>query len=284
MAMARGRGTAQQVDSGAPPPALKVVRRALEVLEYLAVNPGRATDVAQGLKLSWTTVHRTLSQLEQGGFLKRDRDTNRYAIGPRMWFIGTGYLASHPVLEAAQPYLEAAAEGVDYTVQLVERSGRLAVTLYSHHTSGEVITKATYGYHFPLHCGSKGQVLLAHEDPAYIESYLAAPLERLTAESITDPAAVREMLALIRRQGYARTEGDVQAYTGSLAAPVHGRDGRVVAAVCFITRRTRLKTRAVEEKMIEALMRTTQSISMALGWRPDSAGAERNVQRRSARA
>src|SRR5215813_3030290 len=113
--MARGRDTPRQGETGGPAPALKVVHRALEVLEYLAANPGRATDVAQGLKLSWTTVHRTLSQLEQGGFLKRDRDTNRYAIGPRMWFIGTAYLAHHPVLEAAQPYLEAAAEGVDYT-------------------------------------------------------------------------------------------------------------------------------------------------------------------------
>lgn len=277
--MPRGKSPARE----GKVPALKVVHRALEVLEYLAVHPGRAIDVAQGLGLSWTTVHRTLAQLEQGGFLQRERDTNRYTIGPRMWFIGTGYLANHGVLEAAQPYLEAAADGVDYTVQLVERSGRLAVTLYSHHTSGEVITKATYGYHFPLHCGSKGQVLLAYETPEFIDAYLAAPLEQLTAESITDPAALREVLATIRRQGYARTEGDVQVYTGSLSAPVYDRDRRVVAAVCFITRRSKLRNRAVEEKMVEALIRTASSISIALGWRPDSAAGERGGARRTAR-
>jgi DNA-binding IclR family transcriptional regulator len=281
--MPRGQSMPRQAEGSTAAPALKVVHRALEVLEYLAVNPGRAIDVAHGLKLSWTTVHRTLAQLEQGGFLKRDRDTNRYSIGPRMWFIGTAYLASHSVLEAAQPYLEAAAEGVDHTVQLVERSGRLAVTLYSHHTSGEVITKATYGYHFPLHCGSKGLVLLAYEEPSYIDSYLAVPLEQLTSESMNDPALVRECLARVRSQGYARTEGDVQTYTGSLAAPVRDRDGRVVAAVCFITRRSKLRAPAVEEKMVEALMRTAQSISMALGWRPDSAVNERSAQQRRAR-
>jgi DNA-binding IclR family transcriptional regulator len=277
--MPRGKTTAGE-EKG---PALKVVHRALEVLEYLAVNPGRAIDVAQGLGLSWTTVHRTLAQLEAGGFLQRERDTNRYTIGPRMWFIGTAYLANHGVLEAAQPYLEAAAEGVDYTVQLVERSGRLAVTLYSHHTTGEVITKATYGYHFPLHCGSKGQVLLAYEEPAFIEDYLAGPLEALTAESITDPAPLREVLATVRRQGYARTEGDVQVYTGSLAAPVYDRERRVVAAVCFITRRSKLRNRAVEEKMIEALMRTAGSISIALGWRPNNTAGERGTARKVAR-
>ena len=74
-------------------PVLKGVRRSLQVLEYLALNPGRATDVAAGLNVSWATRHRTLSELEQGGFIARDADSNRYRIGPRMWFIGTAYLA-----------------------------------------------------------------------------------------------------------------------------------------------------------------------------------------------
>ena len=41
---------------------------------------------------------------------------------------------------------------------------QLAVAIYSAQRLAEDITKAHYGYHFPLHCGSKGQVLLAYED------------------------------------------------------------------------------------------------------------------------
>ena len=63
------------------------------------------------------------------------------------------------VVELAKPYLDAAVSIADITVQLVERSGYQSVVLYSTH-SDEEITKATYGYHFPLHAGSKGQVLL----------------------------------------------------------------------------------------------------------------------------
>ena len=92
-----------KAEADEPAPALKGVRRALEVLEYVAVHPGRAIDIADGLGLSWATLHRTLSQLEQGGLLQRARDSNRYSIGPRMWLIGTAYLANHPVLEVAQP-------------------------------------------------------------------------------------------------------------------------------------------------------------------------------------
>lgn len=89
---------------------LKGVNRALQVLEYVAAYPGRATDIADSLNISWATLHRTLQQLEQGGFVRKDSDTNRYSVGPRMWFIGSTYVASHPVLEPARPYLKAAAK------------------------------------------------------------------------------------------------------------------------------------------------------------------------------
>ncbi len=249
-------------------PALKGVRRALEVLEHLAIHQGRATDVAEALGVSWTTLHRTLSQLEQDGFLARDRDTNRYGIGPRMWFIGTSYLANHPVVEVAQPYLETGVEGIDFTVQLVERSGRLSVVLYSRHATGEVITKATYGYHFPLHCGSKGHVLLAHAEPAFIEEYLAGDLEKLTPDTEIDPVAVREILAEVRELGYGRTVGDVQRFTASLAAPVFDRHDRVVASVCFICVRSVFRDEMREALLREELLRTSNSISFGLGWRP----------------
>ena len=251
-----------------PAPALKGVRRALEVLEHLAVEPGRAIDIAAALGVSWATLHRTLSQLEQGGFVERDPNSGRYTIGSRMWFIGTAYLANHRVLEVAQPYLDAEAEKGDLTVQLVEQSGRLAVTLYSHHISGEVITKATYGYHFPLHCGSKGQILLAHAPEAFVSEYLEGPLEALTNETVTDPDELRERIDEIRAQGFAFTEGDVQRFTGSVSAPVFDRDGVLVAAVCIIARRTALRDDARREEITETVLQAAQSVSMALGWRP----------------
>lgn len=281
--MPRGRRTRVRGAGNESRPALKGVRRAADVLDYLARRPGRAVDAAAGLGVSWATLHRTLSQLERDDFLQRDPDTHRYRIGPRMWLIGTSYLAHHPVLEAAQSYLQVEVEGVDLAVQLVERIGRQAVTLYAQQGSGETITKTTYGYHFPLHCGAKGQVLLAYAGADFIDDYLAAPLQSLTPETVTDPATLRRMLALIRQQGWARTEGDVQAFTGSLAAPVFNRRGEAVAALALITHRSSLRDAGTGERMLETLLRMAQSISIALGWRPGGLEAERRHahQRRS---
>ncbi len=246
---------------------LKGVQRALDVLEYVAIHPGRAIDISEGMGLSWATLHRTLSQLEQGEFLERDDETNEYQIGRRLWLIGATYIANQKLLERAQPYLREAEKLSGVTVQLVERIGKQAVNLYSSQT-GEDITKATYGYHFPLHTGSKGQVLLAFADEEFIDDYLGGALEKLTANSITDPDKLREIIGGIRQNGYAVTIADVQPFTASMSAPIFDRSKRIIGCLSFVTRKSTMEREERREQLFESLLQIAQSISIALGWRP----------------
>jgi DNA-binding IclR family transcriptional regulator len=255
-----------KVNVGDKPTALKGVRRALHVLEYIATHPGRATDIAEGLGLSWATLHRTLQQLEAGGFLQRENASNRYSIGPRMYFIGATYIANHRVVELAKPYLDEVLDVSGITVQLVERSGYQSVVLYSAHSDDE-ITKATYGYHFPLHAGSKGQILLAYAGDEFIDEYLSRDLERLTSRTLIDPKELRAALATIREQGYSVTIADIQNFTGSIAAPIFDSNNNLVAGVCFVGRKSLIKNDKKRERLLETLLKTAQSISISLGWR-----------------
>ena len=79
-------------------------------------------------------------------------------------------------------------------------------------------------------------MLLAHETPAFIQSYLARPLEKLTNETVTEPAKLKQLLEEVRKKGFALTIGDVQPFTGSMAAPIRDASGRVVASLCFYCR------------------------------------------------
>ncbi len=282
----RGRAAERTVDEPAAPakrgapkrtaaakpkatPPLRGMARSFAVLEYLAVTPGRVVDVTRGLGLPWATVHRTVIQLEKAGFLHRDELTNQYQIGPRLWHIGSSYLANHRVLRAAMPYLAQIEESEGIVVQITERIGNLAVAVYSAQRLAEDITKAHYGYHFPLHCGSKGQILLAYEDPEFIDAYLRRDLERLTSETITDPAVLRAELAKIRRAGMAMTVADVQPFTGSMSAPIRNASGKVVASLCFIFRKVLLRDEKRREELQDQLIHMAHSISIDLGWRPD---------------
>src|SRR5690606_14005133 len=107
-----------------------------------ASNPGRVVDVTRALGLPWATVHRTIIQLEKAGFLRRDDKTSQYQIGPRLWHIGSSYLANHRVLKAAMPYLAQMEETEGIVVQITERIGNLAVAVYSAQRLAEDITQA----------------------------------------------------------------------------------------------------------------------------------------------
>lgn len=251
------------------PDPLRGMARSFAVLDYLAAAPSRVVDVTRHLGLPWATVHRTIMQLEKARFLRRDPETNRYEIGPRLWYVGSAYLANHRVLKVAMPYLSQFQDAEGIAVQITERIGFQAVAVYSAQRLAEDITKAHYGYHFPLHCGSKGQVLLAFEAPAFIEAYLNRDLERLTSETITDPEVLRAELAKIRRAGMALTVGDVQPFAGSMAAPIREGSGEVIASLCFIFRKTLLRNDRRREELQDHLTHIAHSISIDLGWRPE---------------
>jgi DNA-binding IclR family transcriptional regulator len=250
-------------------PTLQGVSRALRVLELLASQPMRASDAAVALGMSWATLHRTLTQLEEDQFLERDA-SGIFRVGRRTWLLGSTYLVGHRLLDLAIPMMRRAAEDAPHAVfQLVERSEGTAVVLYSHEAmSGEIITRTTYGHHFPLHTGSKGQVLLAYAPDAFIDNYLSQDLPALTPASMTDPSELRQLLARIREQGYARTIADVQTFTGSVSAPVFDNTGSVIAAVCAVVSRNHLDGGSEEELIVDAVRRLAQALSLGVGWQP----------------
>jgi DNA-binding IclR family transcriptional regulator len=247
---------------------LKGMDRSFAVLDLIAAQPSRVVDVTRVLGLPWATVHRTMTQLEKAQFLRKDNETNRYEIGPKLWHIGSAYLSNHRVLNAALSYLSQSQDLEGIAVQICERIGNQAVAIYSAQRLAEDITKAHFGFHFPLHCGSKGQILLAYEAPEFISSYLARPLEKLTNDTVTEAARLRAILDDIRKRGIAETVGDVQPFTGSIAAPIRDATGKVVASLCFVFRKSLLKNEKRMDELRDRIVHTAHSISFDLGWRP----------------
>jgi DNA-binding IclR family transcriptional regulator len=74
-------------------------------------------------------------------------------------------------------------------------------------------------------------VLLAHAPSAEQERYLAGPLAAFTAHTVTDAAVLRRRLAECRRTGYAWARDEFVEGISSVAAPITGPGGHVVAAV-----------------------------------------------------
>ena len=90
------------------------------------------------------------------------------------------------------------------------------------------------GGRLPLHATGVGLVLLAHAPPALQEQVLATPLRRYTARTLCSAAALRRVLADVRRTGVAVSDGQIELVALSVAAPVRGPRGDVVAALSVV--------------------------------------------------
>jgi len=94
--------------------------------------------------------------------------------------------------------------------------------------------RSRVGGRWPAHTTGVGLVLLAHAPPPIQEDYLGTPLAGFTELTITDPAALRRVLAEVRRTGYAVSDRQVTMDAVSVAAPVRNVGGAVVAALSVV--------------------------------------------------
>jgi IclR family pca regulon transcriptional regulator len=87
------------------------------------------------------------------------------------------------------------------------------------------------GEQLPLHVVSSGIVLLAARTDAAVRTYARGGLDRCTDRTITGVRELRRRVADARRHGYAWTVEEFAPGITSVAAPIHDREGAVVAAL-----------------------------------------------------
>ena len=208
-----------------------VIDRLVRVLatfdaEHTAQTP---SDISRRAGLPASTGHRLVGELVGSGLLERD-DEGRARVGMRLWELATRGSLALGLRQAALPAMERVQSLVRQHTQLGVLDGDQVLFLerLSHPDAGANITRIAG--RLPLHASSSGLVLLAAAPPAVVERVLAAPLESLAPETISDAAALRRKLAEVRRLGHAVAPGSIEAVSTGVAVPIRDR-GSVVAAL-----------------------------------------------------
>jgi DNA-binding IclR family transcriptional regulator len=214
-----------------------VTARAFAVLQAFTPEHPALTlsEIARRAGLPLTTAHRLVGELRASQALEREADRS-YRIGLRLWELASLAPRGVPLREAALPFLEDLYEVTHENVQLGVREGH--EVLYIERIAGRravgVLTRV--GGRFPLHASGIGLVLLAHAPEDVQREVLAGPLQRFTEHTVTDPARLERMLAQIRRDGVAISDRQVTDDAMSVAAPITGSSGEVVAALSIVAK------------------------------------------------
>jgi DNA-binding IclR family transcriptional regulator len=238
-----------------------VIRRAVQVLS--AFTPERPaltlSQLARRTGLPLTTTHRLIGDLVEGGLLERDAE-GAFHIGLRLWEIASLAPRGLGLRELALPFMEDLFAVTQENVQLAvrEKLELVFVERIAGRSAVPVFTRV--GGRFPLHPTGVGRVLLAHAPPEVQAAVLAGPLTRYTPRTITSPDELRRVLADVRAHGFAVNDRQVSMDTLSVAAPVRGAGGSVVAAVSIVVQ----AGSALPSTLTPAVQATARGISRAL--------------------
>ena len=190
----------------------------------------RITDIAAEVSLPLPTAYRIVMTLTAEGYLDH-LPSGEYRPGVRVLTLGTAALRSLDLVELATPKLQELANATRETVNLAVLTGDQVLYLVRLRNSDLVTANIRVGSLLPAVHTSIGKLLLAYPDDDELAS--ASPASRSAGPS--GPNAKRSLdelrpeLATIRAQGWAMQDEELAYGLRSVAAPVRGESGAVVA-------------------------------------------------------
>lgn len=206
----------------------------LTLLEEIAASdrPLTPTELNRSLGLPKATAHRLCRTLETEGFLGRTLDGRHLAPGPRLRAVAMGILASDTERAARHAVLEGVAIQIGETCNINVPDGDAMLYMDRVETRWPLRTQLTVGSRVPLHCTSSGKLYLGSLPAAARRKMLnSLPLDRRTANTITDAATLANALDVIHEQGYGTDDEEFIDGMASVSVPVTDQRGRLVATL-----------------------------------------------------
>ncbi len=218
-----------------PPPSGEFVQslaRGFAVIKSFDAQHPRQTlsEVARGADLNRATARRFLYTLATLGYVRTDG--REFSLTPRVLQLGYAFLSGMPLPEIAEPYLKDLSRDVGESTSASVLDGEDIVYVARVSTRRIMTVAIKVGTRFPAYATSMGRVLLAYLPSDELENYLTrVELRPLTVRTVTEPGQLREVLATVRQQGWAMVDQELEPGLRSIAVPLRGRAGDVVAAV-----------------------------------------------------
>lgn len=259
--------TATRSDA-APQPGDSYVQsfaRGLEVIRsFSAAAPEQTlSEVAARSGLTRAGARRILLTLQTLGYVQSDGKLFR--LTPRILDLGFAYLSSMPIWNLAEPVMEALATRTGESCSAAVLDAQEIVYVIRVHTHKILSLNLGVGSRLPAYCTSMGRLLLSGLSDAEAESRLrASELKARTRHTLT---GIDELMREIRRaseQGWCLVNQELEEGLLSMAAPVYGKGGEVVAALNISGQANRTDPEQMLRAMLPALREAAQTITQLL--------------------
>lgn len=256
---------AEQIDALTDPNFMTSLARGLAVLRAFSDSRRALTiaQISQKTGIPRAAVRRCLYTFQQLGYA--EAEMNNFSLRPKVLTLGYSYLSSTPLAVSSQPYLNNISRALNESCSLAVLDDSEVLYVARSATSRVMSVALNAGSRLPAYCTSLGRVMLAQLEADELDTYFAqAKLRPMTERTIVSEKQLREVLAGVRRNGYAINDEELELGLRSIAVPVRGASGKVLAALNIGAQASRVSATQMEQEFLPVLQRGAKELSVLL--------------------
>ena len=236
--------------------------RGLAVIRsFDATRPAQTlTEVAAATGLTRAGARRILLTLQTLGYV--EADGRLFQLTPKILDLGFAYLTSMPFWNLAEPVMEDLVEHVHESCSAAVLNGAEIVYVLRVPTHKIITQNLSIGSRLPAFCTSMGRVLLSALDDERLDAALdASNIVARTPHTVVDRGALKDAIAVVRRQGWAIVDQELEEGLISMSAPICDRRGRVIAALNISGNAQRKNAKQMVKAFLEPLQQAAERVS-----------------------
>lgn len=221
------------------------------------------SDVAKKIDLTRANARRILLTLQHLGYVT-SHDGKLFSLSPKVLSIGYSYLSALPFRELAQPYMQELAHEVNESCSISVLDQTDIVYIARVHTKRIMTISLGIGTRLPAYATSMGKVLLSTIDPMEAAKLIGTmKFEELTSYTLSKNAFIQH-LDVVRKQGWAISDQELEIGVRSIACPIRDKKGNVIAAMNISGHASRVTLDDLTKKYLAALRKKVEKIEHAL--------------------
>lgn len=246
---------------------IQSILKANTVLDYVAHHNEnvKLADISADLVINKSTLHGILQSLVYCGLLAQDPDTSFYSLGLKTFELGKIYEKNFSLANVARPYMKQLNDEFSESIHLAIESASEVLYIDCIQSKHAIRASSSTGSADPLYCTSAGKVILAYKDSNYVDQYLAhCDFKPLTPNTITHPDDLTRQFEVIRTQGYALDNEEIEPGLYCISVPVLGMNETLLGTISVSGPVSRMK-----EKLSAIIPRTIEvcrELSHSLGY------------------
>jgi DNA-binding IclR family transcriptional regulator len=225
------------------------------------------SELARRVGVGKSTAHRVVWTLVAEGLLEKVDDTGLFRLTATMRNLGVSAETALSLHQASTLALDQLRAVTDQTLHIAILDGTDVLYVERRESPRGIPVFSRVGGRNAAHVTSTGKVLLAFLAPEEQSRLLdSMRLTRRTPYTITTRSALVAELTKVRRQGFGENVFESEAGMVSVAAPIRGRTGRVVAALS-VAGHADPEHPDLLHPLIRPVVEAAGRISHNLGWR-----------------